>query len=122
VSSTNTGTSPCQEPPGFETYGKVFVVEVPAAPGSRVYLNRYRFVTSADPSVGVPPHERLNQIKLLRTCIEIPRCLFPRHKKLSSIPAGFQGCVYRVHRNRTTKVVTISELDTGNDPPIRGGG
>jgi len=30
--------------------------------------------------------------------------------------------VFRVHRNTRTKVVTISELDTGNDPPIRGGG
>jgi uncharacterized repeat protein (TIGR01451 family) len=122
VSSTNTDTSPCDEPPDFETYGQVFVVEGPAATGSRVYLNRYRLVTSADPSIGVPPHEPLKNITLLRTCVQIPRCLNPRHKKLSSIPDGFQGCVYRVHRNTRTKVVTISELDTGNDPPIRGGG
>jgi uncharacterized repeat protein (TIGR01451 family) len=121
VSSTNSETSPCQEPPTFETYGRVFIVEGPVATGRHVYLNRYRFVTSTDPSIGVPPHEPLRNIKLLRMCVEIPRCLIP-HRRLASIPSGFLGCVYKVHRNRLTKVVTISELDTGNDPPIRGGG
>ncbi len=72
--------------------------------------------------MGRRPHGPFNKLTLLGRGVQIPRCLPPRHKKLSSIPVGFEGCVYRVHRNTLTKVVTISELDTGNDPPIRGGG
>ena len=44
------------------------------------------------------------------------------NKATRSIPEGYQGCVYNVRRDAYTKVVTISELDTGQDPPIRGGG
>jgi uncharacterized repeat protein (TIGR01451 family) len=121
VSSFNTSESPCDEPPDFETYGKVFIVDGPAATKGRAYLNRFKFVTSEDTSVGVPPHEPLKDVTLLRKCVEIPRCL-GRHHNTSSIPSGFEGCVYKVHRDMRTKVVTISELDTGDDPPIRGGG
>ena len=78
-------------------------------------------ISSNDPSIGVPFKEPLGDIKLLRQCVEIPRCLNDK-KTLRSIPPGFQGCIHRVRRSTTTRVVTIAELDTGNDPPIRGGG
>jgi uncharacterized repeat protein (TIGR01451 family) len=122
ITSQNLVESPCQEPPDFETYGEVFLVTTPTAHGGRqVFTNRFKMVTSEDSSVGVPPHERLKRITLLRSCVEIPRCL-TRHHNRASIPAGSEGCVYKVHRDMETKVVTITELDTGNDPPIRGGG
>jgi uncharacterized repeat protein (TIGR01451 family) len=121
VTSENLKESPCQEPPDFETYGRVFDVNGPAATQGRVYLNKFRLVTSKDTSVGVPPGEPLHNITLIRSCVELPRCL-SRAQNTRSIPEGFQGCVYRVVRNPYNKVVTISELDTGQDPPIRGGG
>lgn len=121
VSSVNLKESPCQEPPDFETYGQVFDVNGPAATEGRVYLNKFRLITSEDTSVGVPPGEPLSKITLLRTCVVLPRCL-SRHQDVRSIPQGFQGCVYRVSRDPYNGNVTISELDTGQDPPIRGGG
>jgi len=121
ITSENLAQSPCQEPRGFDTYGQVFLVTAPRAHGNQVYTDKFKLVTSQDSSVGVPPHERLKRIALLRSCIEIPRCLTRYHNR-TSIPEGFEGCVFKVHRNIRTKVVTIKELDTGNDPPIRGGG
>jgi uncharacterized repeat protein (TIGR01451 family) len=121
VSSVNTKDSPCQEPPDFETYGQIFDVNGPAATEGRVYLNKFRLITSEDTSVGVPPGEPLGKVTLIRTCVELPRCL-SRAQNVQSIPPGFQGCVYRVTRNPYNENVTISELDTGQDPPIRGGG
>jgi uncharacterized repeat protein (TIGR01451 family) len=120
VSSQNEKESPCQEPPDFETYGQVFDVNGPEATGGLVYLDKFRLVTSDDTSVGVPPGEPLHDITLIRSCVELPRCL-SRQQNVKSIPDGFQGCIYRVTRNYKG-VVTISELDTGQDPPIRGGG
>jgi uncharacterized repeat protein (TIGR01451 family) len=120
VSSQNLKESPCQEPPDFETYGQVFDVNGPEATEGRVYLDKFRLITSDDTSVGVPPGEPLHDITLIRTCVKLPRCL-SRQQNTQSIPPGFQGCVYRVTRNYKG-VVTISELDTGQDPPIRGGG
>jgi uncharacterized repeat protein (TIGR01451 family) len=120
VSSQNMKESPCQEPPDFETYGQVFDVNGPEATDGRVYLNKYRLITSEDTSVGVPPGEPLHDITLIRSCVVLPRCL-SRAQNTRSIPEGFQGCIYRVTRNYHG-VVTISELDTGQDPPIRGGG
>src|SRR6185437_12413631 len=55
VTSENLKQSPCQEPPDCETYGQVFDVNGPAATEGRVYLNKFRLVTSEDTSVGVPP-------------------------------------------------------------------
>jgi len=121
ITSQNLDQSPCQEPPDFEPYGKVFLVEGPEASGRQVYTNKFKMVTSEDPTVGVPPHEPLQYITLLRTCVEIPQCL-TRHHNRNSIPSGFEGCVFKVHRDKRTGIVTITELDTGNDPPIRGGG
>lgn len=121
ITSQNLDQSPCQEPPDFETYGKVFLVEAPVAHGNQVYTDKFKMITSEDTSVGVPPHEPLKDITLLRGCIEIPRCLSEK-RNLGSIPSGFEGCVYKVHRDMRTKIVTITSLDTGNDPPIRGGG
>jgi uncharacterized repeat protein (TIGR01451 family) len=121
VSSENLKESPCQEPPDFETYGRVFDVNGPAASEGRVYVNRFRLITSRDTSVGVPPGEPLGKVTLLRACVVLPRCL-SRNRNVRSIPPGFQGCVLRVVRNPYNKNVTISELDTGQDPPIRGGG
>lgn len=120
VTSQNLKESPCQEPPDFETYGQVFDVNGPAATERRVYLNKFRLITSEDTSVGVPPGEPLHNITLIRSCVELPRCL-SRQQNTGSIPEGFQGCVYRVTRSYSG-IVTISELDTGQDPPIRGGG
>jgi len=121
ITSQNLDESPCQEPPDFESYGKVFLVEAPIAHGNQVYTDKFKMITSEDTSVGVPPHEPLKHITLLRGCIEIPRCLSQK-RNLGSIPSGFEGCVYKVHRDMRTKIVTITSLDTGNDPPIRGGG
>jgi uncharacterized repeat protein (TIGR01451 family) len=112
--------SPCQEPPDFETYGRPFDVNGPAATEGRVYLNKFRLITSEDTSVGVPPGEPLGNVTLIRSCVELPRCL-SRGQTTRSIPPGFEGCVYRVTRSYSG-IVTISELDTGGDPPIRGGG
>jgi uncharacterized repeat protein (TIGR01451 family) len=121
ITSETVSQSPCTEPPDFETYGEVFLVDAPAASGRQVYTDRYKMVTSVDTTVGVPPHEPLKHITLLRGCIELPRCLSTKRTR-SSIPSGFEGCIFKVHRDMRTKIVTISELDTGNDPPIRGGG
>ena len=121
VTSVNTPDSPCEEPPDFEPYGQVFVVEVPELTGKTAYTFRLKLVTSSDPSVGVPPGEPLDEIQLLRGCVPLPHCL-THMRKLTSIPEGSQGCLFRVHRNNRTKNVTIIELDTGQDPPIRGGG
>jgi len=121
ITSQNLADSPCAEPPGFESYGDVFLVEAPAITGNKVYVERFKLITSADSSVGVPPHEPLSDVTLLRGCIEIPQCLSGKRMR-DSIPSGFEGCVRRVHRNNQTKIVTIVEFDTGNDPPIRGGG
>jgi len=121
VSSVNTSESPCQEPPDFDPYGEVFVLQVPTDTGKRAYTFRLTLVTSEDTSVGVPPHEPLKQIEVLRGCVEIPRCRTHRHN-LASIPTGAEGCVFKVHRDMRTKNVTITTLDTGQDPPIRGGG
>ena len=120
VSSVNLKESPCQEPPDFETYGQVFDVNGPVATEGRVYLNKFRLISSEDTSVGVPPGEPLGKIKLIRSCVELPHCL-SRAQNIRSIPEGFQGCEYRVTRSYSG-IVTISELDTGQDPPIRGGG
>jgi uncharacterized repeat protein (TIGR01451 family) len=120
VTSVNLQESPCQEPPDFETYGRPFDVNGPAATEGRVYLNKFRLITSEDTSVGVPPGEPLNNVTLIRSCVELPRCL-SRGQSTRSIPPGFEGCVYRVTRSYSG-IVTISELDTGEDPPIRGGG
>lgn len=120
VSSENLKRSPCEEPPDFETYGQVFDVNGPEATEGRVYLDKFRLITSEDTSVGVPPGEPLHDITLIRSCVELPRCLSRAHST-RSIPPGFEGCVYRVTRSYKG-IVTISELDTGQDPPIRGGG
>ena len=121
VSSVNTAESPCQEPPGFDPYGEVFVLQVPAATGKRAYMFRLTLVTSEDSAVGVPPGEPLNDIEVVRACVEIPRCLTHQHK-LRAIPPGAEGCIFGVHRNKHTQNVLITTLDTGQDPPIRGGG
>jgi uncharacterized repeat protein (TIGR01451 family) len=121
VSSQNLKESPCQEPPDFETYGQVFDVNGPEATEGRVYQNKFTLVTSKDTSIGVPPGEPLGKVTLERSCVVLPRCL-SRNQDIKSIPPGFQGCVYRVFRNPYNKNVTIGELDTGQDPPIRGGG
>jgi len=121
ITSQLLSQSPCTEPPDVETYGAVFLVEAPAASGKQVYTDRYKLVTSEDTTVGVPPHEPLKHITLLRGCIELPRCLSTKRTR-SSIPAGFEGCIFKVHRDMRTKNVTITTLDTGQDPPIRGGG
>jgi uncharacterized repeat protein (TIGR01451 family) len=121
VSSQNLTESPCQEPPDFETYGQVFDVNGPEATEGRVYKNKFTLITSKDTSVGVPPGEPLGKVTLERSCVVLPRCL-SRAQDIKSIPPGFQGCVYRVFRDPYNKNVTIGELDTGQDPPIRGGG
>jgi uncharacterized repeat protein (TIGR01451 family) len=121
VSSVNTSQSPCTEPPGFDPYGEVFVLQVPAATGKHAYTFRLTLVTSEDTEVGVPPHEPLKRIEVIRGCVEMPRCLTQRHN-LTSIPKGAEGCIFKVHRSMRTKNVTITTLDTGQDPPIRGGG
>jgi len=121
VSSENTPDSPCQEPPGFDPYGEVFVVQVPGPMGKHAYTLRLKLVASDDPAVGVPPDEPLKDIDVVRACVEIPNCRTHRHN-LASIPAGAEGCLFKVHRNRLTRNVTITVLDTGQDPPIRGGG
>jgi len=121
LSSQNQSESPCQEPPDFVHYGQVFVVEVPAATGTRAYTFRLTLVTSEDPEVGVPPHEPLKDIEVIRGCVELPHCLTSHHN-LRSIPKGADGCIFKVRRDMRTKDVVITTLDTGQDPPIRGGG
>lgn len=121
VSSVNTPESPCEEPPDFDPYGQVFVLEVPSLSGKKAFTFRLKLVTSSDPTIGIPPNEPLNEIELLRGCVPLPHCRTHRHN-LASIPEGSDGCLFKVHRNMRTKNVVITELDTGQDPPIRGGG
>jgi uncharacterized repeat protein (TIGR01451 family) len=129
VTSDNVGSDVVPDCPGFEQYGKVFlVVTPPSTPGSP-----YRFVltieSNKDPSQGVPPQEPVGKIKVLRGCEPLRNCVRNVDGSLS-IPVAkpgkppIHGCLIQVQRNNRSGNVDIKTLDDGfaGDPPIRGGG
>jgi hypothetical protein len=91
------------------------------AEGRAVYIYRLRLISSEDARVGIPFHEPLKNIDVIRKCKLIPRCRGTRPNR-SAIPRGSEACLFKVVRNMRTKNVSIVTLDTGQDPPIRGGG
>jgi hypothetical protein len=129
MTSDNVGSDVVPDCPGFEQYGKVFlVVTPPSTPG-----NPFRLVltleSNKDPSQGVPPQEPVGKIKVLRGCDPLPQCTKRSDGTLAIPPAKKgkppnHGCVVQVQRNNRSGNVDIKTLDDGfaGDPPIRGGG
>jgi hypothetical protein len=129
ITSDNVGSDVVPDCPGFEQYGKVFlVVTPPSTPGSPYQLV-LTLESNNDPAQGVPLQEPVGKIKVLRGCDPIPQCT----KKSDGSPAipvakkgkpAIHGCVVQVQRNNRSGNVDIKTLDDGfaGDPPIRGGG
>lgn len=129
ATSDNVGSTVVPDCPGFEQYGKVFlVVTPPSTPG-----NPFTFVltieSNNDPSQGVPIQEPVGKIKVLRGCEPMRQCV-KKADGTFSIPVAkpgkpaIHGCVIQVQRNNKSGNVDIKTLDDGfaGDPPIRGGG
>ena len=129
ITSDNAGSDVVPNCPGFEQYGKVFlIVSPPSSPGSP-----YQFVltieSNKDTSLGVPPQEPVGKIKVLRGCEPLRQCVRNLDGSFS-IPVAkrgkppIHGCIIQVQRNNRSGNVDIKTLDDGfaGDPPIRGGG
>src|SRR5207248_1551232 len=104
ATSDNVGSDKAPDCPGFEQYGKVFlVVTPPSTPG-----NPFRFVltieSNNDPSQGVPIQEPVGKIKVLRGCEPMRQCVKNADGSFS-IPVAkpgkpaIHGCVSQVQRN-----------------------
>jgi uncharacterized repeat protein (TIGR01451 family) len=129
ITSDNVGSDVVPNCPGFEQYGKVFLVVTPPSTPGNPYQLLLTMESNKDPSLGVPPQEPVGHIDVLRGCDKMPQCVkqingtftIPVAKK--GKPA-IHGCVIQVQRNNVSGNVDIKTLDDGfaGDPPIRGGG
>jgi hypothetical protein len=115
--------------PGFEQYGKVFLVISPPTTPANPYKFTLTIESNNNPALGVPVQEPVGQIQVLRGCTPEKQCI-RNGDGTFSIPVAkpgkpsIHGCVLQVQRNNKSGNVTITTLDDSalGDPPIRGGG
>jgi uncharacterized repeat protein (TIGR01451 family) len=129
ATSDNVGSDVVPDCPGFEQYGRVFLVVSPPATPTSPYRFRLTIESNSDPTLGVPIQEPVGHIQVLRGCTPERQCLANTDGTFS-IPVAkpgrpfIHGCVIQVRRNNRSGNVIITTLDDGaaGDPPIRGGG
>jgi hypothetical protein len=129
ATSDNVGSDVVPDCPGFEQYGKVFLVVSPPTTPTSPYKFILTIESNNDPALGVPVQEPVGQIKVLRGCTPLKQCIRNLDGSFS-IPVAkpgkpsIHGCIIQVQRNNKSGNVTIRTLDDSalGDPPIRGGG
>lgn len=129
ATSDNVGSDVVPDCPGFEQYGKVFLVVSPPTTPTSPYTFALTIESNDDPTLGVPIQEPVGHIQVLRGCKPEKQCVRNLDGTFS-IPVAkpgkpsIHGCLLQVHRNNKSGNVTIKTLDDSalGDPPIRGGG
>jgi uncharacterized repeat protein (TIGR01451 family) len=129
ATSDNVGSDVVPECPGFEQYGKVFLVVSPPTTRTSPYTFVLTIESNNDPTLGVPIQEPVGRIRVLRGCTPERQCV-QNADGTFSIPVAkpgkpsIHGCILQVQRNNKSGNVTIKTLDDSalGDPPIRGGG
>jgi uncharacterized repeat protein (TIGR01451 family) len=129
ATSDNVGRDVVPDCPGFEQYGKVFLVISPPTTPANPYKFTLTIESNNNPALGVPVQEPVGQIQVLRGCTPEKQCI-RNGDGTFSIPVAkpgkpsIHGCVLQVQRNNKSGNVTITTLDDSalGDPPIRGGG